>query len=80
MISGLKTEGQINPVGLDIVQPRFSWVLESSKRNVRQVAYELTVRQGKNRFGHRERCRLKIRYMFLMPVTLWNPGGSIAGR
>jgi alpha-L-rhamnosidase len=46
-VSGLKTEGQENPVGLDVVQPRFSWILQSAKRNVKQTAYELTVRQDK---------------------------------
>ena len=46
-VTSLKTEGQTNPVGLDVVQPRFSWVLESTKRNVRQTAYEITVRQEK---------------------------------
>lgn len=39
----LKTEGQTNPVGLDVKVPRFSWVLESVKRNVKQTAYEVTV-------------------------------------
>ena len=43
-VTSLKTEGQRNPVGLDIPQPRFSWVLESSKRNVKQTAYEIAVR------------------------------------
>ncbi|WP_159478222.1 alpha-L-rhamnosidase [Dyadobacter sp. 3J3] len=44
IVTGLKTEGRTNPVGLDISKPRFSWVLESSKRNVKQTAYELSVR------------------------------------
>jgi alpha-L-rhamnosidase len=30
-----------DPIGLDIVQPRFSWQLTSDKRNVLQTAYEI---------------------------------------
>ena len=45
-VSGLKTEGQIDPVGLDIRVPRFSWVLESNMRNVKQTAYEISVNEG----------------------------------
>ena len=46
-VSGLKTEGRENPSGLDIKQPRFSWILESGKRNVKQTAYEISVREDK---------------------------------
>ena len=37
-----------NPVGLDILQPRFSWQLSSDKRNVQQLAYEIKVVDGKS--------------------------------
>jgi alpha-L-rhamnosidase len=47
-ISNLRTENQVNPVGLDITSPRFSWVLLSDKRNVKQTAYEIVVKQNKN--------------------------------
>jgi len=46
-VSGLKTEGRENPSGLDTKQPRFSWVLNSEKRNTRQSAYEILVLQDK---------------------------------
>ncbi len=36
-------ENLSNPVGLDILQPRFSWQLISDKRNVMQSAYEIRV-------------------------------------
>lgn len=48
-VSGLKTEGRENPVGLDIKQPRFSWVMESGKRNVKQIAYEISVSEDKKK-------------------------------
>jgi len=42
-IQNLLTENGINPVGLDITQPRLSWQLVSDNRNVMQSAYELRV-------------------------------------
>ena len=42
-IKELRTENAINPVGIDAAQPRFSWQLESTKRNVLQTAYEIIV-------------------------------------
>ena len=36
-------ENRTNPVGLDVTQPRFSWQLQSDRRNVKQAAYEITV-------------------------------------
>ncbi len=37
----LKCEYLINPLGIDVVQPRFSWILESAKRGCMQTAYQL---------------------------------------
>ncbi len=37
-----------NPVGLDVLQPRFSWQLLNGKRNVQQTAFELKVTDGKS--------------------------------
>src|SRR5579864_8214873 len=37
------TECLERPIGLEVAQPRFSWALESPGRNVRQVAYRVTV-------------------------------------
>ncbi len=42
----LRTENLTNPVGLDILQPRFSWQLISPKRNTMQSAYEITVAEA----------------------------------
>ncbi|MCU7550190.1 glycoside hydrolase family 78 protein [Chitinophagaceae bacterium LB-8] len=44
-VEHLKTENRDNPIGLDVVLPRFSWQLNSVKRNVLQAAYEI-------RLGH----------------------------
>jgi alpha-L-rhamnosidase len=40
---GLRVEYLTNPLGIDIVRPRFSWRLMSGERNTVQTAYELQV-------------------------------------
>ena len=42
----LTIEYKTDPIGLDEVQPRFSWKLESSRKDTRQTAYRLTVSNG----------------------------------
>ncbi len=41
--SGLRLEYLENPLGVDVRQPRFSWVLEHSERGQAQSAYEILV-------------------------------------
>lgn len=42
-VKSLLCENQTNPLGLDITAPRLTWVLESTKRNTQQLAYEVRV-------------------------------------
>ncbi|ANH82973.1 alpha-L-rhamnosidase [Niabella ginsenosidivorans] len=42
-VKNLRTENLTDPVGLDVLQPRFSWQLENNKRNTLQTAYEIKV-------------------------------------
>lgn len=42
-ISSARIEQLENPIGLDISQPRFSWILQSDTKDVMQTAYEITV-------------------------------------
>ncbi|QNA42674.1 alpha-L-rhamnosidase [Lacibacter sediminis] len=42
-VEQLKTENLTNPIGLDVLQPYFSWQLVSDQRNTMQSAYELRV-------------------------------------
>jgi alpha-L-rhamnosidase len=42
-VKNLRCENRINPLGLDIPLPRFSWQLESDQRNQKQTAYEIRV-------------------------------------
>ena len=47
--ANLKCEYQVNPLGIDILQPRLSWVLESDKKNQMQSAYRLIVATSKEK-------------------------------
>jgi alpha-L-rhamnosidase len=39
----LRVEHQLNPLGLEVQVPRFSWQIESRTRSIRQAAYEVRV-------------------------------------
>lgn len=45
-VSKLTVENLSNPIGIGVKAPRFSWKLVSAKRNVRQTAYEIQVKEG----------------------------------
>ena len=42
-VINLRLENRINPVGMDVPTPRFSWQLISGKKNLMQTAYEIRV-------------------------------------
>src|SRR5689334_8178159 len=42
-VGHLLTENLVNPIGLDIRQPRFSWQLTAPDRGLQQTAYEIKV-------------------------------------
>ena len=42
-VSNLRVENMVNPLALDTSFPRFSWVIDSKKQNVRQTAYQIVV-------------------------------------
>jgi alpha-L-rhamnosidase len=42
-VSNLLCEHLENPIGIDILRPRFSWQLSGEKRNIMQTAYEVRV-------------------------------------
>lgn len=42
-ITNLRCEYLKNPLGIDVVQPRLSWILESSVRGQKQTAYRIIV-------------------------------------
>jgi alpha-L-rhamnosidase len=48
---GLETEHAVNPLGLDVAQPRFSWRLRSSERGQMQSAYRVLVASSELQLG-----------------------------
>ena len=42
-VVNLRCEYRSNPLGLDVVAPRFSWSLDSDRRGVEQSRYEIEV-------------------------------------
>ncbi len=42
-VRNLRCEDRINPLGLDVLKPRFSWQLVPDQRNLEQTAYEIRV-------------------------------------
>lgn len=42
-ITNLRCEYKVNPLGVDIEKPRFSWELESNQRGISQSAYQVSV-------------------------------------
>lgn len=49
-VENLQTEYRINPVGIDVEQPRFSWIIRTDERNILQNAYRLQVAKGEDNF------------------------------
>jgi alpha-L-rhamnosidase len=42
-LSHLRCANLRDPLGIDVAQPRFSWIIESGRKNERQAAYEVVV-------------------------------------
>src|SRR5688572_2591321 len=43
VVTNLRCENKQNPVGVDVLKPRFSWELRSDQRNILQTAYRILV-------------------------------------
>ena len=43
-LSSLKVEYEINPIGIDVIEPRFSWQMNSDRFNQVQTAYQIIVK------------------------------------
>lgn len=53
-VKDLTVEYLTNPVGIDVVSPRFSWVIESKLHNLSQSAYQILVASSKERLESTE--------------------------
>ncbi|MGH9402270.1 MAG: family 78 glycoside hydrolase catalytic domain [Terriglobia bacterium] len=51
---GLRTEYLKNPLGIDVLQPRFSWVLSASSRGEMQSAYQVLVAKSPDELAHQK--------------------------
>ena len=49
--TGLLCEYLTNPLGIDVVCPRFSWKIQTSEANFRQTAYEVRVTEAPDLFN-----------------------------
>ena len=45
-VTGLRTDGRINPLGIGLTDPTFSWYNTATGRGVEQTAYEVEVSKG----------------------------------
>lgn len=43
IVLGLRCEYKVNPLGIDILQPRLSWIIQSADRGEVQTAYQIRV-------------------------------------
>jgi len=65
-LSNLRCELLVNPQGIDVTHPRFSWEINAGSRNVMQVAYQIQVASTKEKLQAEQ-------------VDLWNSGKVNAG-
>jgi len=47
-IGVLKCESKIEPIGIDLKNPRLSWIILSDQLNMKQIAYQILVASGKD--------------------------------
>ena len=50
-VDNLRCESLVDPLGIDVAQPRLGWQLRSQQRGQRQTAYQVLVASGPNRLA-----------------------------
>ena len=50
----LRCEYLANPLGIDVRNPRLSWILESEARNQRQTAYQILIASSEDLLQNNE--------------------------
>ena len=55
VISGLLCEYLSNPLGIDVVNPRLSWQIQSAEQNFKQTAYEIRVAESLAMLGQKNK-------------------------
>jgi alpha-L-rhamnosidase len=64
-LTELKCEYRVNPLGIDIAKPRFSWVIDSPQRGEAQTAYEILAASSESNLTNGK-------------ADLWNSGKIIS--
>jgi alpha-L-rhamnosidase len=92
-VKNLRCENRINPLGVDVLNPRLSWKLLSMQRNVLQTAYEVQVtdqsgnnflwKSGKQTgsqslFVKYEGAMLKPASLYYWKVRVWDNQGRVS--
>ena len=50
-VKKLRCEYRVNPLGIDVIEPRLSWILESDQRGQIQTAYQVLVASSEKRLN-----------------------------
>jgi len=50
-VKELRCEYRVNPLGIDLVSPRLSWILQSSQRGQKQTAYRVLVASSREKLN-----------------------------
>ncbi|MBV5343429.1 hypothetical protein JZU68_07420, partial [bacterium] len=53
-VQQLLVEMRVNPIGIDVQQPRLSWQIASKVNGVQQIAYQIQVSTSNNNFKNAE--------------------------
>ncbi len=53
-VKELRCEYRVNPLGIDIVKPRLSWIMESNQRGQVQSAYQVLVADSEEKLRHNQ--------------------------
>ncbi len=53
-VSALRTEYLVDPIGIDVLRPRLSWIVTSGQRNQEQAAYQIVVASDPDRLARDE--------------------------
>ncbi len=53
-IKNLRCEYKENPIGVDILKPRLSWILNSDERGVKQTAYQIIVASSLKKLNNKK--------------------------
>ncbi len=90
-VNNLTVENLSNPIGVDVKNPRFSWQLNSTKHNVKQTAYEIELKQGKNNiwtsgkvtsesslFNKYAGAALQSNSQYQWQVRIWDNQGNVS--